>query len=122
VRQVSVSSGYASVQLPPITLGGNLPNDVLSADLITTATAEIDWRRVTPRTQFALDLAGTYTARSRYSKLSAPGANLTAGVSRLVGRRWQVGAAIAGAMANADQLAFQPTQAGRPIEGAAAVE
>jgi hypothetical protein len=118
IRELSLSSGYASVQLPPITLGGNLPNDVLNADLITSGAAEVDWRRVTPRTNYSLDLFGTYTARTRYSQLSAPGADLAFDVSRALGRRWRVGAGIANEIANSDQLAFQPTQVGRLVEGA----
>jgi hypothetical protein len=118
VREVSLSTGYASLQLPPITLGGNLPNDVLNADLISTATAQIDWRRVRPRTIYVLDLAGTYTARTRYTQLSAPGANLSFGVSHTAGTKWQVGAGVAGAMADSDQMAFQPTQTERLVGGA----
>jgi hypothetical protein len=118
VRELSLSTGYASVQLPPITLGGNLPTDILNADLITSGAAEIDWRRVTPRTEYMLTLHGTYTARTRYSQLSAPGANLTFGVSRAVGNRWRLGAAVSDSVTSSDQLAFQPTQAGRLVEGA----
>jgi len=33
LRELSVSSGYGAVQLPPITLGGYLPNDVFQNDL-----------------------------------------------------------------------------------------
>jgi hypothetical protein len=118
VREVRVSTGYASVQLPPITLGGNLPNDILNADLITSAAARIDWRRFTPRTRSALELLGTYTARTRYSQLSAPGADLTFDVSRALGSRWRLGAAAADSIASSDQLAFQPSQAGRLVEDA----
>ena len=118
VREASLSTGYASVQLPPITLGGSLPNDVLNADLITTAAAEIEWRRVTPRTKYTLELSGTYTARARYSGLSAPGASLSFGVSRAVGNRWRLGVSVSDVVASLDQLAFQPTQAGRLVEGA----
>jgi hypothetical protein len=118
VRELSLSTGYASLQLPPITLGGYLPNDILNADLITSGAVEIDWRRVTPRTMYVLDLLGMYTARTRYSQLSAPGANLTFGMSRTLGNRWRLGAAAADSIANSDQLAFQPTQAGRLVEGA----
>jgi hypothetical protein len=60
-----------------------------------------------------LELFGTYTARTRYWQLSAPGANLTVGVSRALGSRWRVEAGIAEVITNSDQLAFQPTQAGR---------
>jgi hypothetical protein len=118
VRRISVSSGYASEQLPPITLGGLLPSDTLDADFITTAEGEIDWRRITPRTQILFGLAGSYTARKRYSQLSAPGGDLSAGISRLLGRRWTVGASVAGSVASADRLAFEPTQTGRLVDGA----
>jgi hypothetical protein len=118
VREVSLSTGYASVQLPPITLGGYTPNDILNADLITRGTAAIDWRRVTSRTTYRLDLFGTYTARTRYARLSAPGGNLTFGVSRVVGNRWRLGAGVANIIANSDQ-ASQPTQARRLVEDSA---
>jgi hypothetical protein len=118
VREVSLSTGYASVQLPPITLDGVVPNEVLNADLIATGAGAIDWRRVTPRTTYTFELFGTYTARTRYAQLSAPGGTLTFGVSRALGRRWRVGTAVADAIANSDQVAFQPTQAGRLVEDA----
>jgi hypothetical protein len=118
VRRLNLSTGYASVHLPPLTLGGILPNDVLNADLITSGSAEIDWRRVTPRTEYTLDLSGLFTARTRYSQLSAPGGDLALGVSRTVGNRWRLGAAVDSAITSADQLAFQPTQAGRLVEDA----
>jgi hypothetical protein len=122
VRELSLSTGYGWVQLPPITLGGYLPNDVLHADLITSASAAIDWRRVTPRTTYTLELFGTYTARARYSKLYAPDANLTFGVSRTLGSRWQLGAGVANVIASSDQLASQPTQTRRLVENAASFD
>jgi hypothetical protein len=118
VREVSLSTGYASIRLPPITLGGTLPNDILNADLITSGAAEIGWRRGTPRTMYTFDLLGTYTARARYAQLSAPGGTLTFGVSRALGRAWRLGAGVTTAIANLDQLAFQPTQARRLVDDA----
>jgi len=118
VRDVSLSTGYASVQLPPITLGGNLPTDVLNADLITTAAADLDWRRLTPRTAYRFELFGTYTARGRYSQLSAPGGNLTFGLVRTLGRRWRLDAGVTDALINSDQLAYWPTQTRRLIDDA----
>jgi len=118
VRDMSLSTGYASVQLPPITLGGNLPTDVLNADLITSAAGDLDWRRVTPRTAYIFELFGTYTARGRYSQLSAPGANLTFGLARTLGRRWRLEAGVTGALINSDQLAYRPTQTRRLIDDA----
>jgi hypothetical protein len=72
VRELSLSTGYASVQLPPITLSGYLPNDILNTDLITSGQADIEWWRVTPRTQYAFELSGAYTARTPYSQLTQP--------------------------------------------------
>jgi hypothetical protein len=121
-RQVSLSSGYTAVQLPPVTFGGNLPNDILTEDLMTIGAAEIAWRHGTPRTTYALDLFGTYTARARYSQLSAPGGDLTFGVSRAFGRRWRLQAGVATALASSDQLGFQPTRIRRLISDATSVE
>lgn len=118
VRELSVSSGYTAVQLPPITLGGILPIDGLDEDLISSGAADITWRRATPRTEYMLELSGTYTARARFMKLSAPGGNLTFHLSRALGRRWRLGAAVANAITNSDQLAYQPTQARRLVEDA----
>jgi hypothetical protein len=118
VREVSVASGYAVVQLPPVTLGGYLPNDILDEDLITSAEAAIEWRHVTPLTRYRLDLAGAYTGRTRYSALSAPGADLAFGVTRSVGTRWRFGTGIASALISSDQPALQQTQARRLIDDA----
>ena len=122
VREVSLSSGYASVHLPPITLGGFLPLDVLSADLITDAAAAIEWRRNTPRTKYAFDMFGVYTARARYAQLNSPGADLRLGVSHQAGNRWHVRTGLANEIASSDQLAVHPTQARRLIDDAASFD
>jgi hypothetical protein len=111
VSEVSVSSGYGSVQLPPLTLGGTLPTDALNADLITSAEAQIDWSHVSPRSRFDLQLLGAYTARTRYSQLNAPTASIGFGASRAVGKRWRIGAAVTNAIASSDPLTFQPSAA-----------
>ena len=118
VREVSLSTGYAAVQLPPITLSGFLPNDVLSVDLITSGTAQIDWRRVTPHTTYRFELFGAYTARARYSQLNAPSANLTFGVSRALGHRWRFGAGAASAIVSSDLVAFQQSGTRRLVDDA----
>jgi hypothetical protein len=118
VREVSLSSGYTFVQLPPITLGGRLPEDALNEDLITIGAAAVEWRRATSRTTFALDLFGTYTARARYSKLNAPGSDLTFGVSRALASKFWVGAGAANTVISSDQLAFQPPHVRRLIDNA----
>src|SRR3954453_18786048 len=46
LRSVSFSTGYTSIKLPPVTLGGYLPSDVLSADLITSGGVDLGWSRV----------------------------------------------------------------------------
>ena len=117
VRELSLSTGYESVQLPPITPGGSLPNDILNTDLITSGQAEIEWWRVTPRTQYAVELFGSYTARTHYSQPSAAGGNLTFGVSRALGTRWRLETDVAAAVTDSDQLAFQPTRPKRLVEG-----
>jgi hypothetical protein len=53
VREVGLSTGYGWVQLPPITLGGKLPGDVVEADLITNGTVQVDWTHVTAPTRRA---------------------------------------------------------------------
>ena len=122
LREFSLSTGYAFVQLPPITLGGKLPDDVLNEDLIASGTAGIEWRRVTPRTHYRFELLGTYMARTRYSKLSAPGGDLTFGVSRAVGTRWRLGAGYASAITSSDKLAFQSTPVRRLIDESTSYE
>jgi hypothetical protein len=118
VHELSVSTGYATIQLPPISLDGVLPSEVLNADLIATGTAVIDWRKVRPRTMYSAELSGTYTARGRFTRLSAPGGTLTFGVSRALGRRWRAATAIADAIVNSDQVLFLPTEAGRLVQDA----
>jgi len=122
VRQVSVSTGYAAVQLPPITLGGYLPIDILNADLITSAAGEIEWRRVTPHTTYGAALFGGYTGRTRYSRLNAPNADLTFGVSHVPGTRWRLGAGVANTITSSDQLAAQPTRPRQLVDGAASFD
>jgi hypothetical protein len=106
VREVSIASGFGAVQLPPITLGGFLPNDILRADLVTSGTALIDGRRVTPRTHYRFELFGAYTGRVKYSQLNAPTASVTAGVSRAIGHKWQLGAGGASAIVSSDHATF----------------
>ena len=113
VRELSLSSAYASVQPPPITLGGNLPPDILDVDLLTTGTAAIDWRRVTPRTRYLFELFGAYTAHTQYRQLSAPYGTLTFAASRWLGRRWRLDAGVGSVMASSDELMAPPTQAHR---------
>jgi hypothetical protein len=115
---LGLSSAYASVQLPPITLGGNLPPDVLDADLLTTGTAAIDWRRVTPRTRYLLELFGGYTAHAQYRHLSAPHGTMTFATSRFLGRRWRLDAGVGTVIAASDELMAPPTHAHRLAEDA----
>jgi hypothetical protein len=122
VREVSLSTGFGSVQLPPISLGGTMPSDALDADQITSAAAAIEWRKTTPRAAFALDFSGGYTARSRYSQMNASAGDLTFSASRQVGRRWQLSTAASDAVTTFETLVFQPTQAGRLVEHAASFD
>ena len=120
VRELSLSTGYAFVQLPPITLGGQLPEGVLSEDLITMGTATVDWRRVTAHTRYRLDAFGMYTARTNYPRLSAPGADVRFGITRLLGTRWRLGADVSAMLSSSDRLAYQPALA--PLAGPASFE
>jgi hypothetical protein len=121
LREARVSSGYASVQLPPVTLGGVPPTDVLTADVITTASMTIDWRRVSPQTEYALDASGVYTTRTRYWPLNAPGSSVTFAVIHHAGPRWTLEAIGDGVLANSDQLAFQPTMSSQLVNAAGSV-
>jgi hypothetical protein len=121
MREARVSTGYASVQLPPVALGGVPPADVLTADLITTASLTIDWRRVRPLTEYTLEASGVYATHARYSPLSAPGADVTCAVTHRAGIRWRLEAAADAALTNADQLAFQPRQSDRLVNAAGSV-
>ena len=118
IRQVNVSTGYGFVQLPATTLGGYVPTDVLNADLITTAAADVEWRRIARQSTYRLGLFGTYTGRTRYSQLNAPGAELTFGVAHVPSLRWRLSADLATTLTNSDQLASQPTQARRLVDDA----
>lgn len=118
VREVSLSTGYGAVQLPPITLGGFLPDDVLDVDLVTSGAARVDWSRATPRTHSRLELFGAYTGRARYSRLNAPAASVSAGVSRAVGYRWRLGAGGASALVSSDQASFQRNGIRRRVDDA----
>lgn len=122
IREVSVSTGYVSVELPPATRGGVVPSAILDEDLITTGTARAEWRRVTSLTGYALELSGTYTARTRHPQLNAVGAGLTVSLSRVLGSRWRLAADLANEMTNWDQFAFRQTHARRLVENAASFE
>jgi hypothetical protein len=121
IREARVSTGYASVQLPPVTLGGVLPTDVLTADLITTASMRIDWQRVGPQTEYKLDASGVYTTQAHYWPLDAPGADVTFAVIHNAGPRWRLEAIGDGVLANADQLAFRPTLSSQLVTAAGSV-
>ncbi|HEY7291824.1 MAG TPA: hypothetical protein VH583_18440 [Vicinamibacterales bacterium] len=118
VRELSLSTGVATQQLPPITLDGHVPSDALDADLIASGAGGVDWRHVTPHSQYTLAASGVFTSRSRYSRLDAPGASLSFGVTQALGRRWHLTAILDGQIATSDQLAFQPTQTRRLVDGA----
>jgi hypothetical protein len=118
LRQIAMSTGYESVRLPPITLAGEFPSDILNADLMTTVTAAIDWHRQTPRTRYMLDLSGAYTARARYPQLDAPGGDLTAALSRVFGSRWRLNLTASNDIASSDQMAYHNTQTGQLVANA----
>jgi len=121
VREARVSTGYAWVQLPPVTLGGVLPTDVLTADSITTASMTIDWRRVGPQTEYGLEASGVYSTRAYYWPLNAPGADVRFGVIHHAGPRWRLEAIGDGVLANSDQVAFQPTLSSQLVNAAGSV-
>jgi hypothetical protein len=116
VREVSLSTGYASVQLPPATVGGFVPNDILNEDFVTTGKTDVEWLRVTPFSRCTLGLSGTYTARSRYSELNAPGGAVSFAMSRALGPRWRLLASVTSELVNWDQFAFRPSQARRLVD------
>jgi hypothetical protein len=122
LREVAVSTGYESVRLPPITLAGEFPSDILNADLMTNVTAAIDWHHQTPRTGYTVGLSGAYTARARYPQLDAPGGDLTAALSRVFGRRWRLNLTASNNITSSDQMAYQQTQTGQLVANAASFD
>jgi hypothetical protein len=117
-REISLSTGFGSVQLPPVTLGGFLPLDVLHEDFLATGAADVTWYRVRPRTRIGLELFGAYTARSKYSQLNSPAADVRFGASHVFGNRWQLHAWAGNAITSSDQLAVQPSDARRLVDRA----
>jgi hypothetical protein len=97
------------VQLPPITLGGYLPNDVLNEDLITTVSASMGWTVRAKKSYFSVNASGNYTSRIKYSQISALGGDVSTGASRTMGR-WVASAFFSSFVSNSDQFAFQPSQ------------
>lgn len=122
LRQISLSTGYAFVNLPPITLGGVVPNEVLEEDLLTSGTVAIDGWKVLNRTRYTLNLTGFYSTRARYAQLTAPGGDLSLGVSRAVGNKWRFDVGSATSVTSADRWAFQDSQARQSVEGATSFE
>lgn len=110
IREVAVATGYGAVQLPPLTLSGILPADALNADLITTAESAIDWRNVTRKSVFSVAASGNYTARMKYSQMSAFGGHVTAGAAQTIGKNWSTYVGASGTIANSEQSAFEQTQ------------
>jgi hypothetical protein len=110
VSAVSVESGFTSVTLPPITLGGILPPDALSEDLITTASMALGWREGDSRSSYSLAIVGNRTQRAKYTKISATGGSVDFGAGRRFHRRWAVSVGVNAFIANSDQLGMQHTQ------------
>jgi len=122
VRSLSISTGYASIQLPPITLGGYLPQDALSADMITNGGADVSWARGRPLSMYAADLTGFYTQRAKYSKISSGGGAGSFSASHALFRRWEVSLSGSKFIANSDQLSFLGSSTGNLIAGANVVD
>jgi len=110
VSAVSVESGVTSVTLPPITLGGYLPQDVLSEDLITTASMALGWRKGDARSSYSLGIVGNRTQRAKYTSISAMGGSVDFGAGRRFHRRWGVSGGVNAFVANSDQLGMQHAQ------------
>lgn len=119
LRQLSLSGGYVDVQLPPLTLGGKLPEAALQEDVVASGTVGLGWRHGTPATTYSFDFFGAYAARTRHSPLSAPAVDLSLGVSHALGRRWRVGADAANVVTSTDQVILQPTHARQLVDAAA---
>jgi hypothetical protein len=109
LRQLSVGSGFMSMQLPPITLGGYLPTDV-SEGMVSNGEGELGWNLTHRDSAFALAAAGSYTRRVKYSNASDFGGSLSVGGSHTFGRRLQLHGIANGALNNADQVSFQTTE------------
>jgi hypothetical protein len=111
VREVTLSSGYTFVQLPPITLGGYLPLDPQSVDLLTTAATDIFWSHSSSRANYLFAFDGSYTSHAKYTGISSFGGSSSFSASHAVGNKWRVNGSTSQAIMSTDQLAFQPTQA-----------
>src|SRR5690242_17448713 len=75
VRSLSISTGYAFVQLPPITLGGYLPSQALENDLITTAAGDVGWRKSRRGLFFDVDVNAYYSGQVKYSQIGGLGSS-----------------------------------------------
>lgn len=122
LRQASLSTGYAFVDLPPITLGGVVPNEVLEEDLLTSGTVAIDGWKVTNRTRYTLNAFGIYSTRARRAQLSAPGGDISFGLSHAVGNKWRFDVGSATSITSANRWAFQDSQARQSVEGASSFD
>jgi hypothetical protein len=111
VREIAVSTGYGSVQLPPITLSGILPPDAFNADSITTAEGALNWKNVTHRSIYRIDVEGNYTARVKYPEMNSFGGTAALGMSRTFGRNWRASLGANSALTSSEQGAFMPTPA-----------
>jgi hypothetical protein len=110
LQNVTVSSGYTSIVLPPITLGGYLPQDVLSADMITTGSATIGWQKGGPRSSYNFGLSGNRSQRAKYTKISALGGSTSLGATHKIFRRWEASIGASAYVGNSDQLSFEQSQ------------
>src|ERR1039457_7216770 len=107
LRSVTLSTGYTAVQLPPVTLGGFLPNDVFGADLITTGGVGLSWNHSTARTTIDGSFGGTYTTRAKYSNLNSFGTNSTLALKRQIGRFWHLAASATEFITDSEQASSQ---------------
>ena len=105
---VSVGGGYAFVQLPPVTLSGTIPQEILQEDLIATTQVGLRWLRPTPRSQMTFTLDGTYVGRIKYSEISAFGGGVAFGASRQMGR-FRLSTNATSALTNGDHALLAPT-------------
>lgn len=123
LREISVTSGYASLQLPPVTLGGGLPNDILQNDLVTSVQTNLGWSKVARNgSVLSFDVTGMYTARVKYSSMNAAGGTAALGITQMLGRKWAATFGVSTALFNSDQASFEPTAAQRKVNSATSVE
>jgi hypothetical protein len=122
LRDVSIATGYSFLKLPPVTLGGTVPSQVLENDLITSSEVGLGWNRAGRSSILSFDLSGIYTARAKYTNMNSAGGTVAFSASQTFGRGWEVLLGVSSSIFNSDQISFQPTHGQQLVNGATSVQ